>query len=424
MQKAQSNNTVLEPEDKLHKQILSNMINEKLNLAYQTADNCKKMGMSVPVEILSQIKNIEKEYVEKEIIPSLSKHMQNMLSDFRSKVFVGFAFHPDGEIKCISSLGEEMIKELDLDEMKVNEFDKVTITPEEYYVVVKEDGTFVVSKSNIAQEGKLRIDCARQKYLIAFNSSGNATSIAIHEIIKKPLNHSFKLVGLWESRVSHFCLCSEEDILAIYSIDRNGISRVKAVNASFLAGNSYTHSALIPSGYNLSKVEIVPEDLRDRFNAIIYNVSTEPGIIVSKDDTINKVVNDFQLEGRRQQEVSSGGYMLTDYVKEYETSSFYVTFEDGTRCVGYDASDTMVKTINEMLKRTTIQKLASVGISVDKLPMLSSSYKSRERSSFHKLSNGWWVNTHMNNLSKKEKIEQLARAAGIKLKVFLAMTKR
>lgn len=115
---------------------------------------------------------------------------------------------------------------------------------------------------------------------------------------------------------------------------------------------------------------------------------------------------------------------LDGVIKEYETKDFFVVFDNKKVVVSYNGSDTMVQAINEMLKRTTFNKLKEVNISVDTQPLFMQRPVVVGRASFHELSNGWWVNTHMNNATKKQYLEDLARHCGINLKVILNMKKK
>lgn len=398
----------------------------KLETLYNVTNGLKALGRSIDDDLLNELKSEERKYIDEVIIPAIREHINPLITKLdcnlammlsymdREEPVIEVIRHTNEEPSTEGKDDEEITKEEDANDNKMNT---------DSYLQVNKTGTYLVfdsSDNNTAkQPGTLLINREHHKFFIAFTKTAKALVITIDNVMSKPHNKKYTIDGFDGSEIVCFALCDIDDLLRIISIDNKGNEWKKVVEASFLVSDIYRKTPLLPPGFNLKIVEVVPNEEKERVKGMILNGTTQPGYL-SKG-----VIESPQAEKIAWLKSPRKEVVISNSLREMETKDFYVLFDNGWQCVGADASQTMVKAINEMLKYTSIEKLASVGIIIDRKPMLSPRFLADDdESRFHKLSNGWWVNTHMNNKTKKDKLELLAKRCNIKLSVHLAMKKK
>lgn len=436
------------------------MKDEKLNKAYQAVDICNEMGVQISDEMRNKVESLEKEYLNSVVLPTVKEQLEELLAGFRTKLLFSASYSLEEGVDLKFVYGEDDSAESDEEEINEEPSDDEVEDHLNYYFQVFDDNYRIVEtesdlsvSSDYMYEGKITFpvyDIQAQNYFIRIYEDGSSYNLNVADLgITNVPNVVYHLPWKGKSPIVINIFSNENTLLAVYYLD-GGKLWVKIVPVKLLVENGETKATIVSNPNKIVRVGIVPENIREQLRYKIVKGLTYPGFMVStnnklicqllEDNMFDDSWNDFRLESLYPKvDITNTKIESPDKVNRvperiapttidagprlYETKDFYVTFANNKICVGADASDTMVKAIDEMLNYTTIDKLASVGISVDKLPMISPRYISAGRTSFHDLKNGWYVNTHMNNKTKKEKIELLAQRCGIQLSVYLKMSK-
>lgn len=90
-----------------------------------------------------------------------------------------------------------------------------------------------------------------------------------------------------------------------------------------------------------------------------------------------------------------------------------ITMPDGETISLYKASETLA----EFVRRIGYQKVREIGLVMDGGPLVTNRPDDRYKSNFLEVARGWYVNTHMNNLTKERIIKKIAKALNLNIKV-------
>lgn len=125
-----------------------------------------------------------------------------------------------------------------------------------------------------------------------------------------------------------FALCDIDDLLRIISIDDKRNEWKKVVEASFLVSDIYRKTPLLPPGFNLKIVEVVPNEEKERVKGMILNRTTQPGYLSQGVIESPEAEKTAWLKSPRKEVV------ISNSLREMETKDFYVLFDNGWQCVG------------------------------------------------------------------------------------------
>ncbi len=90
-----------------------------------------------------------------------------------------------------------------------------------------------------------------------------------------------------------------------------------------------------------------------------------------------------------------------------------ITFNDGRTIYEPKASETFF----EFVKQVGPERIRTLGLKLNKVPLISNTLDKKYKQSQKHLGNGWYLITHSCTNDKKSLIEKIAKAFGIKVKV-------